>query len=301
MPAPQQQRRPPSGLEIPWDQVDENSGAGVEAGTYLCLIQSIINDQTAGGKDCWIITFKVLPNKATKKHTNKTIKVWCTLGSDDDPLAQDIETVKNSMGIGILKKVFRKAKVVVQGKTAKIAVFARAAQNKQVVVYGQMKKDKTNTPRFNAQDYFEVGEREPEIEAADMDDGGRITTKRKAPTATDEQVEEEAPAEEALEGEESSAPVDESELEASGEAEEAAAESEAEEQLPAEEEEVPEEAPAPKRAAAPVTAKGKVTPIKAATKPAAAPGGKIPTIVCGICSKAIPRNKYKDHVDTCEG
>jgi hypothetical protein len=273
MPAAQQpQQRRGSGQSIDnWDDVPE-SGPGLTPGSYLVTIVSIIEATTNNGKACWIATFKVLPHAATKRHTGKTQKVWCVTGSDEDPMATDPQTFKDSIGAGILRRIFTKAKVIAKKGAGggKIAVFAKEAKDKRLVIAGAMKKDNQGTNRFNVNDYFEVGEREPEMQEPGMDDAtapARSARRAPAPAADEPEAEEEA-----LASDDSAESVSDDDAGA--------------------EEAAPEEEEAP-----PPAAKGKVTPIKKGAT-AAQPAAKVK---CGMCGKDIARTEYRDHVETCEG
>src|SRR5277367_5071020 len=266
--ANQPQQRRGSGQSIDnWDDVPE-TGPGLTPGTYMVTVVSIVEATTNNGKACWIATFKVLPNAATKRHTGKSQKVWCVTGSDEDPMATDPQTFKDSIGAGILRRIFTKTKVIAKKGAGggKIALFAKEAKDKRLLIAGAMKKDNQGVNRFNVNDYFEVGEREPEMAEPGMEDAQASTKPaRRAPAPAADEPE-----------------TAEEETLAADDGADAVSDDDATDTAAEETEE--EEAPPP--------VKGKVTPIK---KPGAtaAPTAKVK---CGMCGKDIPRTEYRDHV-----
>src|SRR5216684_430513 len=193
MPGTQQQQRGSmqrrgSGMEVDWDRVPDS--AGLPGGVYNVRIEALTEGTTGGGKACWIGTHKVLSHPNTKKYAGRTNRTWYVIGSDDDPMATDVETINDAMGTGMLKRMFKAAGVPLQRK---LALTCKGAIGKQLSIIGQFKRDNNGVWRFNITDYIVLGKREPEVfpvpegaggdnDARTASSNGRVSHRQAAPS-----------------------------------------------------------------------------------------------------------------------
>ena len=109
------------------------------------------------GKLMHVVGLRVLEPKAIK---GRMVREFCTLGSDDDPQAEDPLTLEASMGMVSYKQFLVKAGVKPSGDTE---VDNEKAQGKTLGVTIDIQPDDKGVDRNRIVDKWKVGEREPEL------------------------------------------------------------------------------------------------------------------------------------------
>jgi len=168
-----EQQRAQSGLLVNWDDIPD-SGI-VPSGYYQVAIDAL---EASYSKQKHTLMYKgTFIVQEPQEYVNFYIFDYFSLGSEEDPNAQDQELRRRSFGFQKLKGLFKALDIPLDEK---LDTMCRTAEGQQVMLKMTLGKDReTGNDRNQVSRYMPLGEREPGLD--DSDKGGRITQLKSSP------------------------------------------------------------------------------------------------------------------------